>query len=309
MAYMVTGGTGFIGAWVVKAIRERGHEVVCFELAPNPETLRTVLGADADRVKIVTGDVLHLHTLIDTIRSQGVTHIAHIAAAVMRICHANPPYAMQVNVVGFANVLEAMRLTGIRRMAYASSGAVFGGGYGRELVANDARFAPDTIYGASKLMGEALALHYFRHFAVDAIGLRYTFVNGLGMPNSIGGKAIDELCTKPALGKPGVVPWGDDSPDWLWAGDAGRATALALDVMPTPTTRAFNIVGDYRPMAEAIAFVRSQLPGAQVTPEPGAMGFTRLDGAVAARELGYRPEWTMEKQLRAHIDRARPGAG
>ena len=307
MTYMVTGGTGFVGSWVVKAILERGHDVVCFELAPNLRTLDTVLGADAGRVKVVTGDVLHVHTIIDAIRSHGVTHIAHVAAAVMKVCAANPPYAMQVNVVGFANMLEACRLAGIKRMAYASSGAVFGAGYGNALVPNDARFAPNTIYGASKVMGEALAEHYRAGHGVDAIGLRYTFVNGHGMPDSIGRKAIDELCTKPANGDPGHVPWGDDSPDWLWAGDAGRATALALDVSPSPKTRAFNIVGECRPMADAIAYVRKLLPEVRLTAEKGGLGFTRLDGTAAATELGYRPEWSMERQLRAHIDHARGG--
>jgi len=57
MAYMVTGGTGFVGSWVVKSLLDRGHDVVCFELAPNPRTLQVVLGVDASRVRIVTGDV------------------------------------------------------------------------------------------------------------------------------------------------------------------------------------------------------------------------------------------------------------
>ncbi|MBM3504194.1 MAG: NAD-dependent epimerase/dehydratase family protein [Alphaproteobacteria bacterium] len=54
---MVTGGTGFVGSWVVKSLLDRGHDVVCFELAPNPRTLQVVLGVDASRVRIVTGDV------------------------------------------------------------------------------------------------------------------------------------------------------------------------------------------------------------------------------------------------------------
>ncbi len=309
MTYMVTGGTGFIGSWVVKAILEAGHDVVCIELVPNQARLDALLGADVARVTVVPGDVLHLHKLIETIRVHNVTHIAHIAAAVMAVCAANPPYAMQVNVTGFTNMLEACRITGIERMAWASSAGIFGGGYPRgEAIANDARPAPPTIYAASKVMGEALSVHYHDNYGIEAIGLRYTFVNGHGMPNSIGGKVLDELCRKPAVGEAGVVPWGDDSPDWLWAGDAGRATALALDAPPTKT-RAFNIAGDNHPMADAIDCVRSILPDAQLTAEPGGLGFNRLDGGAAEAELGYKPEWTMQRQLRAHIDRAREDAG
>ena len=202
MTYMVTGGTGFIGSWVVKAILEAGHDVVCIELVPNQARLDALLGANVARVTVVPGDVLHLHKLIETIRVHNVTHIAHIAAAVMAVCAANPPYAMQVNVTGFTNMLEACRITGIERMAWASSAGIFGGGYPRgEAIANDARPAPPTIYAASKVMGEALSVHYHDNYGIEAIGLRYTFVNGHGMPNSIGGKVLDELCRKASRGR------------------------------------------------------------------------------------------------------------
>ena len=304
MAYMVTGGTGFIGSWVVKSILEAGHEVVCYELVPNVDRLNNLLGERAKDVTVVHGDVLHMHKILEVIREHEVTHIAHIAAAVLAVCKANPPLAMQINVTGFTNMLEACRATGIERMAWASSAGIFGGDYGREPIANDARPSPYTIYAGSKLLGECLASHYRDNYGLDVIGLRYTFVNGHGMPNSVGGKVLDELCGKPAVGQAGVVPWGDDSPDWLWGGDAGRATALALAAPPTKS-HAFNIAGNNRTMADAVDYVRSLLPDAQLTVEPGGMGFSHVDGSAAEAEIGYKPEWTMEQQLSAHIDLAR----
>ena len=67
MTYMVTGGTGFIGSWVVKAILEAGHDVVCFELMPNQTRLDALLGEDVARVKVIHGDVLHLHKIIEAV--------------------------------------------------------------------------------------------------------------------------------------------------------------------------------------------------------------------------------------------------
>ncbi len=96
---------------------------------------------------------------------------------------------------------------------------------------------------------------------------------------------INEPCYNPALGKPGTVPWDDVAPDHLWGGDAGRATALALDVPPTKT-RAFNIRGDNHKMADATDHVRSVIPNAQLTAEPGALGFNRLDGSATKEEIG-----------------------
>lgn len=304
MAYLVTGGTGFIGSWVVKSILNNGKKVVCFELDPNIDRLKNLLGEEYKEVTVIKGDILHFHKILDVIKEYNITHIAHIAAAVLHVCKTNPHYAMQVNVTGFTNILEACKQTGIERLVWASSASVFGGSYGNKKIPNDAPFQPTSIYAGSKLLSEKLAEHYFNNFGIDVIGLRYTFVTGHGMPNSIGGKFIHELCEKPAIGEKGLVPWGEDNPDWLWGGDAGRATMLALSSKKT-NTRAFNIAGDPGTVISAIDFIKEILPGSEIEPLPGKMGFNNFDGSVAEREIGYKPKWSMKKQLVAHINRAR----
>ncbi len=307
MAYLVTGGTGFIGSWVVKSILDEGKKVICFELEPNVDRLKNLLGEHYNQVTVIQGDVLHFHKILDVIKEYKITHIAHIAAAVLRVCKANPHYAMQVNINGFTNILEACKQTGIKRLVWASSASVFGGSYGNKKIPNDAPFQPTSIYAGSKLLGEKLAEHYFDNYAVDVIGLRYTFVTGHGMPNSIGGKFIQELCEKPACGRKGRVPWGEDHPDWLWGGDAGRATMLAL-LAKTTKTRAFNVAGDPGSVVSAINFIKDILPGSDLEALPGKMGFNNFDGSVAEKEIGYKPRWSMKKQLVAHINRARENA-
>lgn len=308
MTCLVTGGTGFIGSWVAKGILEAGHKVVVFDLNPNMTIFHTVLGARAKEITVVQGDLTQLHTVLNTIKQHNITHIAHIAAAVLKVCAANPPLAMQINVMGMTNMLEACRILDIKRMVWASSAGVFGGGWGDTPIPNDAPFRPHGIYGASKVMGESLAEHYHAHYGVDVIGLRYTFVTGHGMPDSIGRKAIEELCEKPAVGELAKPFWTEDTPDFLWAGDAGRATALALDCAPTKT-RAFNIAGNPRKMTDAIAYVQKLCPDARIEPQGGRMGFSMVDPSVTAKEIGYTPEWTMERQMVAHVNRARAAKG
>jgi len=308
MAYLVTGGTGFIGSWVVKSLLERGHKVVAFDWAPGRHALDQVVGARADEVTIVQGDLTQMHRVIETIRTQKVTHIAHIAAAGLTLCHANPVHAVQINGLGFANMLEICRSMDIERMVWASSAGVFGGNWGDKPVPNDAPFHPRNVYAGLKILGETLAAQYHDAYGTDVIGLRYTFVNGHGMPDHQGGRMIKELCEKTALGQPATVPWGDDTPDWLWGGDAGEATALALEAKPTKV-RALNVPGDSAPMAKAVAYVKSLLPEADITVQPGKMGFSRFDGSVTEKEIGYTPKWTMEMQLRERINRVREENG
>ncbi len=308
MAYLVTGGTGFIGSWVVKSLLERGHKVVAFDLIPGRHALDQVVGPRADEVTIVQGDFTQMHRVLETVRAYKITHIAHIAAAGLNLCNANPAHAVHVNGVGFANMLEVCRAMDIERMVWASSAGVFGGNWGSEPVPNDAPFKPRNVYAGLKILGETLAAQYHATYGLDVIGLRYTFVNGHGMPDHQGGQMIRELCEKTALGQPAVVPWGDDAPDWLWGGDAGEATALALAAAPTKS-RAFNIHGNHAPMAKAVAYVKSLLPDANITVKPGKMGFSRFDGSVTAKEIGYTPKWTMEMQLRERINRVRQENG
>jgi len=308
MAYLVTGGCGFIGSWVVKSLVERGHKVVAFDINAGRHALDPVVGDRADEVTIVQGDFTHMHRVMETVREHKITHIAHIGAAGLNLCNANPPYSVQVNGVAFANMLEVVRQMGIERMVWASSAGVFGGSWGTQAVPNDAAFQPRNVYAGLKVLGETLAAQYHDTYGVDVIGLRYTFVNGHGMPNHLGGQMIRELCEKTALGQPAHVPWGEDSPDWLWGGDAGEATALALEAKPTEI-RAFNVPGDHRPMTEAVDYVKSLLPDADITLKPGKMGFNRFDGSVTEKEIGYKPQWTMEMQLRERINRVRSDNG
>jgi len=82
---------------------------------------------------------------------------------------------------------------------------------------------------------------------------------------------------------------------------------LALSANPTQT-RAFNVAGDPGSVSSAINFIKEILPGSDIEPLPGKMGFNNFDGSVTEKEIGYKPEWTMKKQIVAHINRARQKA-
>jgi nucleoside-diphosphate-sugar epimerase len=141
---------------------------------------------------------------------------------------------------------------------------------------------------------------------VDSIAIRFTHVYGEGQKRGLVGAVGEELFIKPALGKPGKVPFGDDTFNWLYAEDAARVMVMASKVATTKT-RAFNVDGDIRSLAEVAAYVKSLIPSANITLLPERTGYAsyKFDTTPVREEIGYHPEWTIEKGVKKVIDAVR----
>jgi nucleoside-diphosphate-sugar epimerase len=317
MNHLVTGGTGFIGAYVVRDLVQSGDRVVCFDIAPNAQLLTDVVPAEhLQRVTVVRGDVTEWSQLFHTLRAQRVDKVIHLASLLTSSSEANFPRALKVNCQGTNHIFEGAALLGLEKVVWASSVAVFGPrSLGPEgIVLNDAPQDPQTVYGACKSYNEQMALHYARKYDLDVIGLRFTLVYGYGKTETVargsGVGYLSELIDKPALGQgPCVVPYGDDQMDWLYVEDVARAVGLASQAGRT-RTKAFTVRGDLRPMREVFDYVRRLLPQAEMTLQPGRYRQTwRFDGSATHDEIGYAPEVTIEEGIKRNINRLRQQAG
>jgi UDP-glucose 4-epimerase len=317
MNYLVTGGTGFIGAYVVRDLVKSGDRVVCFDIAPNAQLLADVVpAAQLQGVTVVRGDVTDWSQLFHTLRQHRVDKIVHLASLLTSSSEANFPLALKVNCQGTNHVFEGAALLGLEKVVWASSVAVFGprsiGADG--IVLNDAPHDPQTVYGACKAYNEQMALHYARKYDLDVIGLRFTLVYGYGKTETVargtGVGYLSELIDKPALGQgPCVVPYGDDQMDWLYVEDVARAIVLASQARKT-RTKAFTVRGDLRRMREVFDYVRRLFPKAEMTLEPGRYRQTwRFDGNVTRDEIGYAPEFTIEEGIKRNINMLRQRTG
>jgi UDP-glucose 4-epimerase len=177
MRCLVTGCGGFIGSHLADRLLLAGHEVIGVDnfSTGQREFLGEALGSP--RFTLVEGDTLDLERLTGVMA--GVDMVFHLAAnADVRFGTHHPRKDLDQNVIATWNVLEAMRLTGVRQLGFASTGSV----YGETTVIptpEDAPFPIQTsLYGASKLAAEGLIQAYCEGFGMR--GLIFRFVSILG---------------------------------------------------------------------------------------------------------------------------------
>jgi UDP-glucose 4-epimerase len=209
MTWLVTGGAGYIGSHVVRALSASGREVVVVD---------DMSSGRADRVPadvpLARSNVLDTRFLLRLLESERVTGVVHLAAkkAVDESMTA-PLYYYRENVGGFQSVLEACVTAGVARVLLSSSAAVYGP-TGATSVTEDSATDPANPYGASKLICERLLRDVAAAEGLSWLALRYFNVAGTVEP-ALADDGVSNLIPKAfrALdaGVPPVV-FGDDYP-------------------------------------------------------------------------------------------------
>ena len=189
--FLVTGALGCIGAWTVRNLVQEGVPVTVFDLATEPLRLQLLLSDDElAQVNFVAGDIADLSAFEEALDDNDITHVIHLAGLQVPFCKADPPLGARVNVVGTANVFEAVkrRQERIDKVVYASSVAVFGAPEDYEpgaVMRDDSTLMPHTHYGVYKQANEGTAHVYWLDEGVSSIGFRPYVVYGVGRDQGI----------------------------------------------------------------------------------------------------------------------------
>ena len=177
MKFFVTGGAGFIGSNLVDRLLDLGHVVVAFDNFSTGQERFIENARNSSRFTIIRGDVLNAGHLARSM--DGADFVFHLSAnADVRFGLDHPRRDLEQNTIATFNVLEAMRLNGIRQIAFSSTGSVYGEPEifpTRESVPFPAQ---TSLYGASKLAGEGLIQAYCEGFGFQ--GYIFRFVSILG---------------------------------------------------------------------------------------------------------------------------------
>jgi len=290
MKALITGGAGFLGAWIAKRLLARGHEVRIFDRSADRHLVMGIVGADASKIEWLTGDIANGNEVLEA--AEGCGAIAHLAALLTPACQADPVRGVNVNLVGTINVFEAARRHGIPNLTYASSAAVFGPDDGTHPY-------PMTIYGVFKLACEGVARAFAEDHGVASVGFRPLIVYGPG--RETGATAgVTIACRKAVEGEPYAIPFTGET-DLIYVEDVAAAFEAAL-VRPVAGAHVFNLHGEIADVRQVMEIIRSLRPGAEITAAGGELTIAaRRDRHDMGKTLGPLPFTSVEGGLRRTI--------
>lgn len=324
MTVMIT-GAGMIGCQAAAALLEGGQNVILFDIAPAAHHVREIV--DQTEVRLLSGDVRHLPEIIAAIKRHHVDRIIHTAAILTFGARERPYAALEVNLMGTANILEAARLSDVTHVVVSSSAAVYMDDqdaatrtqpYDEDLPLRLITDRPRTVYGITKLAAEHLASYYGEAFGFETMALRFPVVFGpwRGGTTAGFGRQIRRLVETATSGNRHAVieyeaaRWVG-AEDYVYSRDAGSALALAI-MRPTLECRALNItMGRPYTFHEVIDAAQRVFPQTNIeikeSPRTTA-GLSPLgrqqpyDISAARSILGYEPRFDMERALRDYAD-------
>jgi UDP-glucose 4-epimerase len=233
MLAVVTGGAGFIGSHTVDRLLADGHREVVLDDFRTGKRANLAHHAGSDRLEIVACDVSHgIFAALAPITARwgAVERIVHLAAQVS-VVHSvqNPLVDMQVNYGGTLHVLEYARATGVKKVVFASSAAVYGDATAMP-IGEDAPTRPVSPYGIDKLASEHALDYYAAVHGVPTTALRFFNVYGPRQdPSSPYSGVISIFTDRARAGRP-ITIFGDggQTRDFVYVGDVVRAIGAAL---------------------------------------------------------------------------------
>ncbi|HUL97120.1 MAG TPA: D-erythronate dehydrogenase [Usitatibacter sp.] len=283
---VITGGGGFIGSRLARALRAAGasREIVLLDVAFPPDL--------AKDFTCVAGDVASPEVIAKAL-TPGTTSIYHLAAVVSGGAEADFDLGYHVNLDGTRALLEAARkVKAPPRFVFASSVAAFGGKL-PDILDDSTTPAPQTSYGTQKVIGEYLVADFTRKGFIDGRSLRLpTIVVRPGKPNLAASSFASGIIREPLAGAVSECPVPDTTGVWILSPRrVVEAFMLAHDLPASawPTTRVVNLPGitlTVREMIEAMGRVAGREAVDRVKFVPDA----RIQGIVKTWPVRFRTE-------------------
>jgi len=310
---LITGGAGFLGLPLARALVKRGDSVALLDLA-FPENRLADLGGKVERH---VANVAIFSEVLEAFRRHRPDAVFHLAALLSAGAIASPTEAYHVNIDGFFHAIEGARLFDVSRFVFPSSIASFGPGT-PDPTPNEQDQKPTTLYGVSKVFGERLGEYYQRTYGLEFRALRLPSVLGPG--RGPGGMSAYStfMIERPIQGEPYEVYCREDTRiPLLYVEDAVDGLVRVHDAPRAKVTRcSYNVQGFSPAAGEIAAEVRRRVPGAKIAfrPDPDRQKVLdswprRLEDTPAREDWGWRPSFDLAATVDGYLRGQRVRAG
>jgi len=329
MKILVTGTAGFIGFHLAQKLIERGDEVVGLDsindyydvnlkfarlekagifsesIAYN-KLVQSILYSNYRFIQLKLEDRENMEHFFAQNKFDAVCNLA--AQAGVRYSLENPHAYIESNIVGFLNILEGCRQTGVKSLSYASSSSVYGANAKLPFSTSDNVDHPVSLYAATKKSNELMAHTYSHLFGIATTGLRFFTVYGpWGRPDMapiLFAKAILER--KPIK----IFNFGNMKRDFTYIDDIVEGIIRVIDhpsIHLNPPYKVYNI-GNNEPVSlmEFVSEIERNM-GFEATKEmlpiqPGDVPETWADVSDLIRDLGYKPNTPLSIGIKKFVD-------
>ncbi len=312
MTTLVTGGTGFVGSNLVKALAEKGHEIICFDYVSPDNLVKEFLKPWEQQITFVQGDILNRESIELLVRYKftKIIHAAVFTGILPEVEQMRSDSIVETNVIGTRNLLELAKLIVPERFVYVSSGAVYGeGDNSKEALKESSVLLPRSLYESTKYASELVTRRYGELHGFETVSVRLGSPYG-PMERVTGHRAnqsiLKELTGKVVRGEPLEVRDRSYARDYTYITDIALGILAILEAPSISFDVYNNSAGVWITLGDIIDRLEDLIPNIEVITVPSketTVSAMRgpLDVSRLRDDIGYTAKYDLLSGLREYL--------
>ncbi len=305
---LITGGCGFLGQHLANDLIMHGNRVVLFDARDDRSLLNEHVSEK--NCSVIIGDVLNIFELMGAIINQKAKSIVHTPRLLGHERASRPYQGLRLGLMGTINVFEVARLLKLGRVTYLSSGAVYDPKL--ETCTEDSPFfldMPMELHACVKASCEMIGVKYAQMFGVDFVSARASGIYG---PGATSRHNMNILVTNAVQGKKTEFKGGGDHRfEFTYVKDIAQGVRR-IHTASRLKHRVYNVgAGQNHSLFEIAEKIKKCIPTADISMGPGLMDYYWVQrnpmDISRAKELGYTPEYDLDKGITEYIQYLRQG--
>ncbi|WP_102348923.1 NAD-dependent epimerase/dehydratase family protein [Bacillus sp. Marseille-P3661] len=311
MNVLIIGGDGFVGSHITREFVKNGHNVTLFGL----KLAENLIGDIQDRITFIEGNIMEYESLVQAHINNTTDVMIHLAAygagkdGLAKSAQDNPKRAIDVNINGFYNVLEAAKQTGVKRVLWSGSSTVYAPAewYKEELVDEKSARNPETFYGSTKVMDELMTQFYRNQYNMEVVSVRLPLVYGPGRWYKGAGGAFVDMFENCNSSEEVIVKGGPELVDLMYVKDVS-GLFYQLAIAKEQLSDIYNVKSHTTTVEEMVNIVRNYLPEYKLTFDcstSGATVYPLMDTSRVESEIKFTPKYTVKEACEDYLDTLR----